>query len=537
MCGADGSRRTEYVRMAKGCDRDVGVNVPPRCEEYGHNFFSRSSGMRPPTEDGVGEQAGLVSRGHPPELARLLELESRVDALERRTIVDLLLPASMAHQLQLVVAVTAYMAASAGMMVINKLVLRSSHLPITVVIIQMLFTVVVLFAAPGMRRAIHFGSVRDSWRWARAVPPLFALMLVSSMLALDFASMGALVVVRNLAPVPTLMAEMVVDRSMKVDAQTMLAILFSICGVLLYARNDLHSSYLGLMFMAVNLFAAVAERVVQRKLIALDPIDVSKQGMMLLNNGVGAVLLVPLTAFFGETAHLHELASLDKTQCGLLLLSCVNGVAISYAGIHVQKYVSASTFIVLTNTNKFAVIAFGIFVLGEARAWQAVLGCVVALAGGLWYGKARAELEAAAKEAPPSTPAHAGDPNEEEIGPTTKPSASPPYLQAAAVLTVLLFALSGAGAPADASRPLPPPSAPLAAAPLAAAAVRPSTARPRPAVDLAATPASARPSTVHKTSNHTHALPTPPHPSSQKSGNHTHTHTNEHSPKAHSGHR
>ena len=35
---------------------------------------------------------------------------------------------------------------------------------------------------------------------------------------------------------------------------------------------------------------------------------------------------------------------------------------------------------VLTNSNKFAVIAFGILVLGEARAWQAVLGCVIALA-------------------------------------------------------------------------------------------------------------------------------------------------------------
>lgn len=57
-----------------------------------------------------------------------------------------------------------------------------------------------------------------------------------------------------------------------------------------------------------------------------------------------------------------------------------------------QGYVTATTFMVLTNVNKFAVIAFGIFVLGESRSWQAVTGCCVALGGGLWYARARGNL-------------------------------------------------------------------------------------------------------------------------------------------------
>ena len=43
------------------------------------------------------------------------------------------------------------------MMIVNKLVMRGSHLPITIVIIQMLFTVVTIVVVPGMRRAIRFG--------------------------------------------------------------------------------------------------------------------------------------------------------------------------------------------------------------------------------------------------------------------------------------------------------------------------------------------------------------------------------------------
>ena len=52
---------------------------------------------------------------------------------------------------------------------------------------------------------------------------------------------------------------------------------------------------------------------------------------MLLNNGVGAVLLVPLMAAFGELHQLHEIAAFDTRQWVLLLLSCINGVAISCA--------------------------------------------------------------------------------------------------------------------------------------------------------------------------------------------------------------
>ena len=41
----------------------------------------------------------------------------------------------------------------------------------------------------------------------------------------------------------------------------------------------------------------------------------------------------------------------------------LNGLAISYAGLRVQQLITATTFMVLTNVNKFAVILFGILFL------------------------------------------------------------------------------------------------------------------------------------------------------------------------------
>ena len=62
--------------------------------------------------------------------------------------------------------------------------------------------------------------------------------------------------------------------------------------------------------------------------------------------------------------------------------------------------------LVLTNLNKFVVIGFGIVFLGESDSWQAILGCITALGGGVWYAVARKNL--AAKRAEAAGDAEAG---------------------------------------------------------------------------------------------------------------------------------
>ena len=176
-----------------------------------------------------------------------------------------------------------YMACSAGMMIVNKMVLRSLPLPMTVVTIQMATTVIALVTTSS---SLHFGSVRDVLRWATTIPLLFTFMLASSMLALDLASMGAIVVVRNVAPIITLAMERAVSEHIELDAPTILSMLVIIGGVVLYTFNDIQFSAAGLALMGFNMISSVVERVLQRKMIAVSPIDVSKTGMMLLNNAV-----------------------------------------------------------------------------------------------------------------------------------------------------------------------------------------------------------------------------------------------------------
>ena len=272
------------------------------------------------------------------------------------------------------------------MMICNKLVLRAFGLPITLVMIQMAFTVGFLCLFPS---SLHFGSLRDVLRWSLTIPFLFTLMLATSMLALDYASMGALVVVRNVAPLVSMAIEGLFGEKVAIDAHSVASLLSIIGGVFLYVSHDLTFSPVGLGYMLSNMIFSVLERLLQRKMIALEPIDVSKTGMMMLNNAFALIPMGLLLYAKGEHRQWHQLRQLAGPQWALLGLSCVNAVGISWAGINAQVYVTATTFMVLTNLNKFVVIGFGMFILHESRSWQAVCGCVVALSGGVWYARSR----------------------------------------------------------------------------------------------------------------------------------------------------
>ena len=62
-------------------------------------------------------------------------------------------------------------------------------LPITLVMVQMFFTVATICAN---WRSVHIGSRRDALRWGCTVPLLFSAMLVSSMFAMEHNTLGKL---------------------------------------------------------------------------------------------------------------------------------------------------------------------------------------------------------------------------------------------------------------------------------------------------------------------------------------------------------
>jgi drug/metabolite transporter (DMT)-like permease len=74
--------------------------------------------------------------------------------------------------------------------------------------------------------------------------------------------------------------------------RTILALLASLGGVVLYSRHDIEFSNLGLLYMLVNMVAAVMERLLQRYMIAVEPIDVSKTVRVCMHEPLCPTLVV-----------------------------------------------------------------------------------------------------------------------------------------------------------------------------------------------------------------------------------------------------
>ena len=300
----------------------------------------------------------------------------------------------------------AYMLASAGMSVFNKLAIEALNtpkgsVPITLVIIQMLFTVATLMMKVS---SIHIGSRRDALRWGLTVPLLFAAMLVTSMVSFEYNTLGTVVVFRNVAPIITLFVERLFRVPMVISLETVASLVCILAGVVLYHLNALGLTTLGLLSICLNMMFAVLERLAQRYLMAQDPVDINKPGMMMLNNAFGVLPCAMLMVGYQEPGRWGAVSErLSAGGVALVLITCLNGLAISYAGLKVQQMVTATTFMVLTNVNKFVVIFFGVVALGDALSLPSLLGVCLALGGGVWYGRARArvqrrEEEAAAKQ-------------------------------------------------------------------------------------------------------------------------------------------
>ena len=289
-----------------------------------------------------------------------------------------------------------FMACSAAMMLVNKQVVKTLQTPVTILDMQLLFTIFLLAAV--FPWTLRFATYRDMWRWTRVVPILYTAMLSSSMISQLYATVGLQVAIRNLGPLITLPIERVFNEPLVADRWTWGSLGLTLIGAMLYVSESIKNQPLeelamGIILSVLNLIFAMCERLFQRKLIAVQPVDISKTGMLLLNN-IGAVLPVSLLlAVPGldqePAAYTESWSRAGVADYLMLFLSGICGVAIGWTAINAQKYVTATTMLLITNLNKIVVVTVGVVFMGDPHSPAAIIGMVLALGGSGAYGAAR----------------------------------------------------------------------------------------------------------------------------------------------------
>merc|ERR1719203_167578 len=89
----------------------------------------------------------------------------------------------------------------------------------------------------------------------------------------------------------------------------------------------------------------------------------------------------------------QTVAHLDAIGWCWVIVSCVVGVCISYTGIWAQSLISATSFLVLVNANKFGIIFVEAVFMSKKVSGTQLLGAGVTIFGGILYGQAREHAE------------------------------------------------------------------------------------------------------------------------------------------------
>jgi len=305
---------------------------------------------------------------------------------------------SEAH-IQTVTGVGCWTVCSVGMMVFNKMAIQAFPLECTLVALQMGFCVLTMLVC--CWSSIHVGSLRDVLRWSM-VAPLFVGMLLTSILALRDAPMTLVVTFRVLSPLLSLAIERFYPNPVRISPGVVGSIAFMVFGTGLYASMMPKGQLTSIQWVILNILFGTGDRLLQRLMLAKDqsPVELSKSAATLLNNllGVGPLLLAAWLK--GEFVKVPVvLGGLGPTEFFIIAASCVVGVGISYCGIWAQSLISATSFLVLVNANKFVIIFLEVFFLHTKALYRVqVAGAVITIFAGVAYGKAREELERKAEE-------------------------------------------------------------------------------------------------------------------------------------------
>lgn len=283
-----------------------------------------------------------------------------------------------------VYAVVLFCFSSVGMMMGNKLAVNALPLPCSLVIIQSIGTLLLLFF---FRDRITGMKVSYAKEWI-PIATLFTLMLYTSLKSFVYVNVSTVIILRNIGAIITTITEYLV-RGELVNMEILVSEGTIVLGAYWYGRKSAEFNWQGLFWVMVNVCGQTAYGVLLKHYMTVKPhfTSMSKYSMSFLNN----LMALPLLGIIGIGEVGEASSALENvTMWGWfwIAVTCGLGFMISTSGFGLQKLVSATTFIVINNLVKFFNIVLGVVLMGDAMGVSDGIGCATALLGGAWYSSA-----------------------------------------------------------------------------------------------------------------------------------------------------
>lgn len=295
-------------------------------------------------------------------------------------------------------AMLLYSVCSSTLLLVNKLAVNYIPAASFVMLVQLLFSVVLVLVGKWS------GYIEvDDFVWSKMKPyclyvVAFCIGMYANMKALEVSNVETVIVFRSCAPLfVSLLDYSFLGRALP-SFKSWAALIVIGIGACLYVliESDFTLHGFGAYSWTLAYLLIICFQMTYGKQI-LTHVKTTIWGSVLYTN---ALSLVPMTILFFTTGDYIQVYTVTFNQFNLtiLLLSCVIGCGISYAGWHCRNLVSAATYTLVGVMNKVVTIILNIIIWDKHASVGGLLSLVLCLAGGFFYQQAPLQVDNIAKK-------------------------------------------------------------------------------------------------------------------------------------------
>eukprot|EP00240_Pyramimonas_obovata_P014801 CAMPEP_0118929296 /NCGR_PEP_ID=MMETSP1169-20130426/6339_1 /TAXON_ID=36882 /ORGANISM="Pyramimonas obovata, Strain CCMP722" /LENGTH=215 /DNA_ID=CAMNT_0006871459 /DNA_START=294 /DNA_END=941 /DNA_ORIENTATION=- len=215
-------------------------------------------------------------------------------------------------------------------------------------------------------------------------------MLLSSMYALETVTVPTIVVVRNLATLVTTVFDVAFLKT-KITPYEISALLTILGGAIYYGYKDINYHYVGYCWLAVNVLATSGYQVYVKRLVAMTKFNSST--MTYYNNMLCLPCLLMGAYLQHEIEHIDKILVVPPFVQFLTFISTLLGFAMSVTGFLLNHEISATSIMVVNNSNKFVLIFISEFLIAHTQTMQTATACLVVMIAASVYSYLRVKGE------------------------------------------------------------------------------------------------------------------------------------------------
>ena len=274
-----------------------------------------------------------------------------------------------------------YLLSSSLMLFVNKLVLVHFPYPQAALLLQLATSVLMLLVKRDASMSLFDAEKARKW-----IPVVVAwgLPLLTNMQCLAYVNVETVIIFRALATLFVALADFIfLKESFSLGALS--GLLMIVCGSVMYGYNDVFFTPLGYFWGAAYAFATVFNAVFTKHMFNQST-DLTNTEKTYYNNLLGCIPVIALCFLTEDVSSYANAVTSASPVCWLALVaSCFLGTAISFTGTVLRDLVSATSFNVAGNANKFLTVAISTVVFKTFNTANAFLGLGVALLGAGLY--------------------------------------------------------------------------------------------------------------------------------------------------------